>query len=404
MRIAYLDLICGISGDMLLGGLVDAGASLDEIRSRLAGLAPGLWDLAAERVNRGSIAATAVSVRAADAHDEHGALHGRSYAQLCEILDRAALDEEIKAGVAAMLRLLAEAEAAIHGTAPEDVHFHEVGGLDTLVDLAGTLVALRLLGVDRVYASAVPWSHGQVRIAHGRLPVPAPATVKLLEGLPVRPLDVEGETVTPTGAVLLRHLAHSFGLPPVMTVAGVGYGAGSREFPGVPNVLRVVLGQATAHDAGGDALIEDAVVEISANLDDMAGELFEAAMEAAFAAGALDVWMAPIYMKRNRPAVMLSALAPPNLADAVCEAMLRNTTTLGVRRTLRTRTCLPRETAMVETPYGPVTVKLGRLGGRVVTAQPEYRDCVELAHRAGVTVREVYVAALGAAQKLHEEH
>lgn len=402
MKIAYLDMFCGISGDMLLGALIDAGASLEQVRARLSGLAPGLWDLSARQVHRGGIAATAISVQATEAHHDQGAVHGRSYAELREILDKATLDDEIKAGIAAMLRMLAEAEAAIHGTAPEDVHFHEVGGLDTLIDLAGALVALRLLGVDRVYASAVPWSHGQIKVAHGLLPVPAPATVKLLEGIPIRAIDVEGETVTPTGAALLRYLACSFGPPPVMTVAAVGYGAGSREFPGVPNVLRVVLGEATAHDADGYALIEDAVVEISANLDDMPGELFEAAMEAAFAAGAMDVWMTPIHMKRNRPAVMLSALAPPNHADAVCEAILRNTTTLGVRRTLRTRTCLPREAATVETRYGPVTVKLGRLGGRVVTAQPEYRDCVDLARRAGVTVREVYAAALAAAHKFRE--
>ncbi|MCX7597513.1 MAG: nickel pincer cofactor biosynthesis protein LarC [Armatimonadetes bacterium] len=402
MKIAYVDLVCGISGDMFLGALIDAGAGLGGIRRLLSGLAPGLWDLKAERVKRGGIAATAVLVEAAEAerHHAHAGVHGRSYAELCDVLAQAALDEAIKADAAAMLRMLAEAEASIHGIAPDDVHFHEVGGLDTLVDLAGTVAALQLLGVDRVYASAIPWSHGQVRTAHGLLPVPAPATAKLLEGLPVRPLDVEGETVTPTGAVLLRHLAHSFGPPPVMTVAAVGYGAGSREFPGVPNVLRVVLGEATSHLSTGEALVEDAVVEISANLDDMPGELFEAAMEAAFAAGALDVWMTPIHMKHNRPAVMLSALAPSHLADAVAEAIFVNTTTLGVRRTLRTRTCLPREMATVETPYGAVRVKIGRLRGRVVTAQPEYRDCAELAHRSSVTVREVYAAALAAAGKL----
>lgn len=403
MTVAYLDMVCGISGDMLLGALIDAGAEVEQLRERLAGLAPGKWDFTAERVTRGGLAATALTVVATDyAHGEHEGQHGRSYAELASILDQAALEPKVKKGTAAMLRRLAEAEAAVHGVDAEEVHFHEVGGLDTLVDLAGSLVALDLLGVERVYAGPVPWSHGYIRTAHGLLPVPAPATVQLLEGLPIRPLDLDGETVTPTGAVLLRYLAHSLGPPPVMTVAAVGYGAGRREFSDVPNVLRVVLGEAAAHDSAGDALIEDNVVEISANLDDMPAELFEAVMEAAFAAGALDVWMTPIYMKRNRPAVMLSALAPPGCADAVTEAFLRNSTTLGVRRTLRTRTCLPRQTATVETAYGRVTVKLGRLGGRVVTAQPEYRECVDLARKAGVTVREVYAATLAAAENLRQ--
>lgn len=472
MRILYLDIFCGISGDMLLGALVDAGADPAQLRQELAGMAPGLWDLEARKVSKRGMAATQVSVlppgqgrhdhtggesnhtgdedfhtgapvdhtsgdldhtgahpdhtghageghhhghggapaeheKAPSAHhqdrpggDHHD--HGRSYADLRQILEGADIAEKVKDITADMLMRLAEAEAAIHDVPAEEVHFHEVGGLDTLVDLAGAVVGMELLGIDRVQASPVPWSHGHVQTAHGLLPVPAPATAKLLEGLPVRPVDVEGETVTPTGAVLVRHLAASFGPPPSMTVAAIGHGAGVKDFPGVPNLLRVVVGEAASHEAWGEDLVTDAVVELAANVDDMPPELFEPAMEAVFAAGALDAWMTPIQMKRGRPATMFSALAPTARADAVAEAMLVNTTSLGVRRGLRRRTCLPREMARVATAYGEVAVKVARLGGRVVTAQPEYRDCVARAKEAGAPVREVYSAALAAAQALRE--
>ncbi len=299
-----------------------------------------------------------------------------------------------------MLRSLAEAEAAIHGVAVDDVHFHEVGGLDTLIDLAGALVCLDLLGIDRVCASPVPLSHGFVDTAHGRLPVPAPATAALLAGLPTRPLDVEGETVTPTGAVLVRHLASSFGPPPPMTIRTIAHGAGSRDFGPVANILRVFLGESAEPILAPDGLLSDTVVELSANIDDMSPELYEPALDAVFAAGALDAWLTPIFMKRQRPAVQLSALAPSEVASAVAEAILLHTTSLGVRMTDRHRLFLPRESLTVDTPFGAVAVKVARLHGRIVTAQPEYRDCADVARRQGATVREVYGAALAAARSL----
>ncbi|MBC7287387.1 MAG: nickel pincer cofactor biosynthesis protein LarC, partial [Armatimonadetes bacterium] len=345
------------------------------------------------------IVATRVAVRGADdASNVQGGRDGsRSYAELRHILESADIEDSVRRDALEMLRLLAEAEAAVHGIDPAEVHFHEIGGLDTLVDLAGAAAGLRLLQVSRLVSSPVPWTHGYVETAHGRLPVPAPATARLLEGLPVKGLDIEGETVTPTGAAIVRHFASEFGPMPPMTIEATGIGAGSRELPGVPNILRLIVGQLSDPAAPADDVISQDLMVIEANIDDMPPELFEPALEACFSAGALDAWLTPIQMKHNRPAAKLSALADPADARAVADAILRHTTTLGVRLLPARRFCLPREMTKVATAYGEISVKVARLGGRVVTAQPEYRECVAAAQRSGATVREVYEAAKAAA-------
>lgn len=400
VSIAYLDLVCGISGDMLLAALIDAGAPLEQVREALSGLAPGEWELEVERTRVQGLAATRVRVVGREkSGDEHAA---SPYPRLRQRLEAAHIDPAIKAPALAMLDAIARAEASVHDVQIEDVHFHEVGGLDTLVDLAGAVAALQLLGVSEVYATPVPWSHGFVKTAHGRLPVPAPATVELLAGLPVRGLDVEGETVTPTGAALCKYLVRSFGPPPSMTVQAVGVGTGTADFSPIPNILRAVIGQPAGHYDAGEEMIADAVVSLSANIDDMQPELFESAMSAAFEAGALDVWLEHILMKNNRPGVQINALAAPADASAVADALFAHTTTLGVRMARLDRLCLPREIVQVETAYGPIDVKLARLRGKVVSASPEYRQCARWAAEHGVSVREVYEAAWAAARRFIE--
>ncbi len=399
MRIAYFDITCGISGDMTLAALIDAGVSPEDLRAQLAGLAPGQWELKVQRVHKQGIAAAHVQVTAAHGEEHQGGGHGRPYPQLRQLLEQAQIDEQVKAQAAAMLDMLAQAEAQVHGVDKNQVHFHEVGGLDTLVDLAGVAAALKLLGVEAVHCSPIPWTHGFVETAHGRLPVPAPATAKLLEALPIRGLDIEGETVTPTGAVICRYYGRSFGPPPTMSVEAIGLGAGTADFPPIPNILRVLVGKPASHYAAVD-LLADSVVLISTNIDDMQPELYESLMEAAFEAGALDVWLVPAFMKHNRPAVQVNALASPSDARAVAQAIFEHSTTLGVRMSEMTRMCLPRENRQVQTEFGPISVKIARMGGRVISAQPEYRQCAEAARRCGVPVRRVYAAALAEAVKL----
>jgi uncharacterized protein (TIGR00299 family) protein len=293
----------------------------------------------------------------------------------------------------AVFRRLAEAEARVHGTTAEKVHFHEVGAVDAIVDIVGVCAGLEMLGVERVVSSGLPMGSGYVDAAHGRLPVPVPAVVELMKGVPIRPCDEEGELVTPTGAALVVTLADAFGPMPAMVIEKVGYGAGSRGGKHVPNVLRVILGRPVAGSCADEA---DVVWLLEANVDDASGEALGAATQALFEAGALDVWLTPATMKKGRPGVVLACLAAEGLVAAVEEAIFRETPTFGVRRSAVERTKLAREHATVQTAFGPVRVKVGRRGGRVVTASPEYEDCRRLAAERGAAFREVYAAAMAA--------
>jgi uncharacterized protein (TIGR00299 family) protein len=388
MTIAYFDTFCGISGDMTLGALLDLGLSVDALRQALEKLPVHGWRLDAEPVLQHGISATRAKVSAD--HDHHGDHHhGRSLRVILDLIEASELSGTVKERSARVFRTVGEAEARVHGTTPEEIHFHELGGLDSIVDIVGVVAGLELLGVERVYASPLPLSHGWVSCAHGLLPVPAPAVVELLQSVPTVPLDLEGETVTPTGAALLVALAQSFGGPPPMTLTKVGYGAGTRQWPHHPNLLRVMLGQA---DDLAD-VPQDRVILLEANLDDLNPELLPDAMEHCFTAGAVDVWYTPIMMKKGRPATQVSVLAPPDRVDAVAEALFRHTSTLGVRRSEWSRHCLQREQRTVETPFGPIRVKVGKLNGEEITRSPEHDDCARAAKEHGVSVREVYDAA-----------
>lgn len=401
MKIAYLDVFCGISGDMMLGALVDAGVDPEALEEQLRKLPVHGWDLQVEPVRKSGLAATKVSVvedsHHHHPHDEdhdhgHGRHHhhGKSAAEVIAILRGGTLDADVVERAVAVVERIAEAEAKAHGVDRSQVHFHELGGVDTVIDVAGAVIGLQLLGIEKLYCSPLPVGHGYVDTAHGRLPVPPPAVANLYEGVATYPLDIDGETVTPTGAGIAVTLAE-VGPRPAMRISKVALGAGHKDFP-IPNLLRLVIGET---DETAD-LPHHEVVLLEANLDDLSGELIGYATEQLFAAGAVDVWCTPIQMKKNRPATMLSALCPPDQAAAVTDALLLHTSSFGVRTQTLTRQCLEREHVTVETTYGAIRVKVGKRGGEVVTAAPEYADCVAAAEAAGVALKMVYAAAVAA--------
>ncbi len=384
MRVAYFDAAAGASGDMILGSLVDAGLALDDLRVALAPLAVHGYELSAEAVTVRGIGATRVKVALAEHQHAHRHLH-----HITEIIDRSTLPPAVAERAKAAFSRLAEAEALVHRTTVEKIHFHEVGAVDAIVDIVGTMVGLDLLGVEAVYCSPLPISHGWVDCEHGRLPVPAPATLELLRGVPTRPLDVAGETLTPTGAALLTTLAQGWTLP-AMTSERVGYGAGTKDY-GIPNVLRLLIGESAGQPA--------AVVIIEANLDDMNPEWYDRAVSRLFEAGALDVTLSPLQMKKGRPGVLLRALGEPAARERLTDVLLRETTTLGVRWYVAQRDCLAREWVEVATDFGPVRVKIGRRAGEVLNLAPEYESCRAAADAAGAGLPAVYAAAREAARQ-----
>jgi len=379
--ILYLDCIGGAAGDMLLGALLDAGATVAGLeRLGVEGL-----EVRTGKAERHGIVATTVTVTGA-AEQPH-----RDWLSIRAQIDAAGFPERVTARAQAAFERLARAEAAIHDTVPERVHFHEVGAVDAIGEVCGVALALESLGVERVVCSPLPAGRGFVKAAHGSLPLPAPATLKLLEGAPVYGVEIAAELVTPTGAALVAALAASYGPIPAMTLACTGYGAGGRDLAERPNVVRAIL--------GAEAAASSAVSLIEANLDDLIPELAPDAAQACFAAGALDVWTAPVQMKKGRPGFVLSALARPHDERAVAEAMLTQTSTLGVRIARYDRIELERDSWTVEVGGEPVRVKVGRLGGRVVNLAPEHADCERAARITGEPVKAVWARALAAAHE-----
>ena len=386
-RLMYIDCIGGVAGDMLLGALVHAGADPDPIREALGTL--GVEAVGLERSPPSAMASRHSALEVTQPEERAP----RTWADVRDLIAAADLPE--RAGERAQLAFqkLAEAEGRIHGTSPEDVHFHEVGALDAIAEICGVALAVEQLGVDRVVSSALPLARGFVRAAHGRLPLPAPAALELLRGAPVYGLDLDVELVTPTGAALVRALADSFGPLPPMRPELIGYGAGTRDTREIPNVVRVVLGEPVSPGHGGT------VVLMEANLDDLSPELVPDAVDACFDAGALDVWTAPVQMKKGRPGIVLSALARPGAEGPVVEAIVRGTTTLGVRTSRLERFELERDQRTIEVAGRPVKVKLGLLDGEVVNVAPEHDDCAAVAHATGRTVKAVWSEAFAAAQR-----
>lgn len=388
MRIAYFDCFSGISGNMILGALVDAGLDVERLTAELAHLPISGYALRAEEVRRRGLRGTYVEVEVSEKGVE------RHLHQIEEIIDGSDLPKAVKSRSQAIFRRLAEAEARVHGMPIDHVHFHEVGAMDAIVDVVGAAVGLWLLGIKRVYASPVHVGCGTVTCAHGTLPVPAPATQELLRGVPIYGRDVEAELVTPTGAAILTTMVEEFGGAPPMQVQQVGYGAGSRDLP-LPNLLRVSIGETTEEVEGYE---EDVVTVIETNIDDMNPQLFEHVMDRLFDAGALDVFLTPIQMKGSRPGVQLTVLlAEERVADAL-GVLFAETTTIGVRTYPMRRWKLGRERIVVETHYGPIGAKVARRGAAVMNVAPEYRECQRVAEERGVPLKKVYQAALEAAR------
>jgi len=391
MRIAYFDCPSGAAGDMILGALVDAGLPLDDLRRELGKLPVGGFILTAREVMKAGFRATKVEVEI-DAGGDHP---HRTLADVLGILAGSGLDEGVKEGARRIFTRLAEAEARAHGTTPATVRFHDVGALDAIVDVAGSVIGLARLGIEEVRVSALPLGGGFARGPHGRIPVPAPGTVELLRGFPVVDTGVRAELVTPTGAAILTTLGRP-GLP-AMTVTAVGYGAGTQDLPETPNVLRCLVGEAATPES------VETIVEIQTTIDDMSPQLYEPLVERLFEAGALDVTLAPVIMKRGRPGIVVTCLALPERRDDLSRVLFEESTTIGVRWSEWRRTPLAREVVTLQTSYGAIRFKVSRLQGRVVTVTPEFSEVARIAREKSLPVREVLDQARADGRRLFRD-
>ena len=382
MKLAYFDCIAGASGDMILGALLDAGLPEETLRQRLAALHLQDFDLRCRRVDKQGFSAVKVDVAVKDD------VPARHLPDIEAIVNGSDLSPSIKEQAIAIFRRLGEVEAAIHGVPLEQVHLHELGGVDTIVDVVGVLCGLEASGIEQVIVSPLPLGRGFVRGAHGQIPLPAPATLALLKNVPLVGSDLDIELVTPTGAVLLSSLAAGFGPIPPMTLETIGYGAGGRDLP-IPNLLRILIGQAA--DDSPDTV--ETLIVLETNIDDLNPEIYDYVMNRLFEAGALDVFLSPLQMKKNRPAILLRVLCRPRQAEALKRLLFAETSTLGIRQQMVSRYSLARSTRSVATPYGPVRVKVAHLADGSTRAAPEYEDCRRLAAANNVPLRQVYRAA-----------
>lgn len=380
MKILYVDCFAGIAGDMTIGAFLELGVPLELLEERLAALPlpASAYRLAVEKVARGGIAATHFHVQVAESR------HHRHYSDIAGMIEQSALAAGVKEKAQRIFRRLAEAEAGVHGVELGKVHFHEVGGVDSIVDIVGTAVCLDYLGIGEIYAGPLPFGSGFVETAHGRLPVPAPATAELMRGMPVHFECGPGERVTPTGAAILAALAGGFGTPPAMRVEAVGCGAGTKEFADLPNILRLVLGEKT------DPLQRDEIYVIETHIDDMNPEILGFLMERLLARGALDVAFSPVQMKKNRPGVKLTVLSPRAGLDELARLVLTESTAAGVRYYPVERMMLARVEEERETTLGRVRVKVFHDNGRPLRVVPEFEECRRIADERGISLLEVY--------------
>lgn len=385
-RIAYLDASSGISGDMFIAALLDAGLEEQPFLAGLRTIAAGPFEFKRSRVLRSGLAGAHIEFIAPERQPH------RHLSHIEKLISESGLPPRVKERALAIFTRLAEAEGKLHAKPPGEVHFHEVGAVDAILDIAGACLGVELLGVEELHCSPLNVGAGRVDAAHGSLPVPAPATAELLKGLPVFSSGVDGELVTPTGAAIVATLATHFGPVPHMTIEQIGYGAGSHDFPNHPNLARIMVGE----KAGGESTQDDVISVIQANVDDMSPQLFGFMMARALAAGALDVTCSAIQMKKNRPGLEITVLSKPETTEALSRILFEQTTTLGVRIHEVRRRVLERETVSVGTEYGTVRVKVAKIGGIRVNAAPEYEDCRRIAEEKSVPLKEVIAAATAA--------
>jgi pyridinium-3,5-bisthiocarboxylic acid mononucleotide nickel chelatase len=428
--IAYFDCFSGISGDMVLGALVDAGAELAALEKELRKLKLPGWSISAEKVRRGAIAATQVRVHVDDGHGEGGvrghnrgeaeekrrhdglrhssgqagatnAHHHRGLSEIVSMIDAARLAPRTADRAKRIFQRLGEAEAKVHGVSIEKVYFHEVGAVDSIVDIVGAAIGFDLIGIDEFACSAMDVGGGQVSTQHGTLPVPAPATVELLRGVPTHSSGIQRELVTPTGAAIATTLSTTFGAIPAMRLRGVGYGAGGAELSEKANVLRLLVGERI--ESGIVEYGDSSVTVIETNLDDMSPQIYGYVAEKALAAGALDIFSTPAQMKKNRPGLLVTILSEPHNVAPLIDLLFRETTTIGVRTYDVRRKTLDREMVPVETRFGTVRMKVSRMNGSLLTATPEFDDCQVIAAERGVALKEVIAAASFEFQKRRQE-
>ena len=385
MKAAYFDCFSGISGDMTLGALVDAGCPLGLLRDELKGLDVPGWEISAEKVWKNGMAATHVSVRTEDTQTH------RSLTTILGVLEKSKLAAAVSQRASAIFRRLGEAEAAVHDVPIEKIHFHEVGAADAIVDIVGACFGFSALGIERFACSALNVGGGTVKMAHGVLPVPAPATARLLLGKPTYSNGVQKELVTPTGAAIVATLCQTFGPQPPMRMESIGYGAGTTDLEGQPNVLRIMVGESLEVS---EAEFDEEVRVIEANLDDLNPQIYGYFVERALAAGALDVFTAPVQMKKGRPGTLLTLLCKPDRAKELMDLVFAETTTFGLRSYTAQRRVLPREWESVQTRFGEVRLKVARVKGKVLQVSPEYEDCRKLAEEKKVALREVMEEAM----------
>jgi pyridinium-3,5-bisthiocarboxylic acid mononucleotide nickel chelatase len=391
MKKAYLDCSSGISGDMFLAVLIDAGLPLDRLLAELKKLPLGIYEFERTRAMRSGLVGTRVEIRIP------GKQPHRKLAEIQDMLKKARLPTQAVANAQKVFNRLAEVEGKLHNVPPSEIHFHEVGAVDAILDIAGTCVGLELLEVSDLVCSPLNVGGGRVVAAHGSLPVPSPATAELLKNIPIYSSGVEAELVTPTGAALVSTLASAFGPLPAMKVENIGYGAGEKDFTGHPNIARLFIGEGIEAVTGAPGLPGDEVVSvIEANVDDLSPQLYGYFLEQALAAGALDVTCSSTQMKKNRPGLTISILCETAKSEALSHLLFEQTTTIGVRIYEARRKVLAREQVTVETPYGAVQVKVARREGKVVNAAPEFDDCHRLATEKSVPLKQVMLAAVAA--------
>ena len=382
LRAAYFDCYSGISGDMILGAMVDLGVNIKEIRNALKKIDLKGYKLHSKKIQRNGLASTQITVKIENKKHQHSPSH-RNFSDIRKLIDQSTLSSVVKNNSIEIFKRIAKVEAQIHNTTIQKIHFHEIGSIDSIVDIVGGVWAIESLNLDIIKSSPLNVGDGFVDCAHGRLPVPAPATLKLLKGIPVFSNGVKEELTTPTGAAMIGFYAEKFESLPTMTISREGYGAGSRVIPSLPNLLRVLVGNITIGKINNLVMIET-------NIDDMNPEIFETVMESLFRAGALDVYFSAIIMKKNRPATKISVLTECINKEKLSKILLTETSSFGVRFYSVDRLILDREVKKLKTPYGLIKIKLGKLDGKIVQAAPEFEDCRKVSRTKKLPVKKIY--------------
>lgn len=390
MKILYFDCFSGISGDMVLGAMVDVGLNAESLKSELKKLDLGDYEIKVSKVKRCGIGGIKIDVVA----DEKRHIHHTSYKDIKELIERSGLSNKVKADSLRIFKRIAEAEAKVHNTSVDNIHFHEVGAVDSIVDVVGAAVGINLLSPDVIISSPINTGSGMTKTEHGRLPVPAPATAEMLKGFPSYSSDIKFELATPTGVGIITTLTKEFSATPMMTTSAIGYGAGSKDFPDSPNLLRIMIGESPLsppfYKGGMGGFDRDSITVIESNIDDMNPQFYDYVMDRLFEGGALDVFLTPITMKKNRPAVKLTILSESDKADNLASILLSETTSFGVRIYRTERIKIKREIKTITTEYGDVRIKIGRRGDKIVNTTPEYEDCKRIAKERGISIGEVY--------------